>query len=217
MSDQQPPTRHADSEQGHDAILRLLDRPLDENDVRAATERVAQPLVPPGRNVDSLLVMRVGSELLALPAVDVARVTYVAAVRRIPHRTGAVIRGLCHVDGELLIRQRTRADLAGRVGLLSVGPSETRFSDVVMDREQPRNWEKSVAQEIFVDDPYMQGWASPRRAWVELPKSVPTVQHGVTSLALLLPRPASTGLPAQLQTRYQSVLREVEKAQSLIS
>jgi chemotaxis signal transduction protein len=105
MSDRQPQPLAADSAPPdyHDAILRLLNRPLSEEDVRAATERVAQPLTAPRRDVDSLLVMRVGSEHLALFAVDVARITRVAAVRRIPHRTNAVIRGLCNVNGELLI------------------------------------------------------------------------------------------------------------------
>ena len=87
----------------HGAMSRLLDRPLDDEDVRVATLRVEQPLtVSDGERV-SLLAFRLHDELLGLPAQDVVRVTHVAPVHRIPHRTNAVIRGLCNVEGELLI------------------------------------------------------------------------------------------------------------------
>lgn len=86
-----------------DAMHRLLDRPLSEEDVRQATERVAQPRTRPVRDVASLLLFRIGAERLAVRAVEVAQVTRVTAVRRIPHRSNHIIRGLCNVDGELLI------------------------------------------------------------------------------------------------------------------
>ena len=86
-----------------DAMRRLLDRPLSEDDVRQATRRVAQPQARPVRDVASLLLFRVGAERLAVPATDVARVTRVTVVRRIPHRSNHIIRGLCNFDGELLI------------------------------------------------------------------------------------------------------------------
>jgi chemotaxis-related protein WspD len=86
-----------------DAMRRLLDRPLSEEDIRQATERVAQPRTQPVLDVASLLLFRVGTERLAVPATDVARVTRVAVVRRIPHRSNHIIRGLCSVDGELLL------------------------------------------------------------------------------------------------------------------
>lgn len=85
------------------AMDRLLDRPLTDEDVRQATERVAQPRSRPVHDVASLLLFRVGAERLAVPATDVARVTRVTVVRRIPHRSNRVIRGLCNVQGELLI------------------------------------------------------------------------------------------------------------------
>lgn len=85
------------------AMDRLLDRPLTDEDVRQATERVAQPRSRPVHDVASLLLFRVGTERLAVPATDVARVTRVNVVRRIPHRSNRVIRGLCNIEGELLI------------------------------------------------------------------------------------------------------------------
>lgn len=94
------PVRDADP-QG--AMSRLLDRPLDDEDVRAATLRVEQPLTVADGELVSLLAFRVHDELLGLRAEDVVRVTRVAPVHRIPHRTNAVIRGLCNVEGELLI------------------------------------------------------------------------------------------------------------------
>ena len=94
------PTRDIDR-QG--AMSRLLDRPLDDEDVRATTLRVEQPLTVADGELVSLLAFRVHDELLGFPAEDVVRVTLVAPVHRIPHRTNAVIRGLCNVEGELLI------------------------------------------------------------------------------------------------------------------
>ncbi len=87
----------------HGAMSRLLDRPLDDEDVRAATLRVEQPLTVSDGELASLLAFRVQEELFGLPAEDVVRVTHVAPVHRIPHRTNAIIRGLCNVEGELLI------------------------------------------------------------------------------------------------------------------
>ncbi|HPM81551.1 MAG TPA: chemotaxis protein CheW [Candidatus Anammoximicrobium sp.] len=87
----------------HGAMSRLLDRPLDDEDVRAATLRVEQPLTVSDGELASVLVFRVHDELFGLPAEDVVRVTRVAPVHRIPHRTNAIIRGLCNVEGELLI------------------------------------------------------------------------------------------------------------------
>jgi len=88
----------------HDgAMARLLDRPLDDEEVRAATLRVEQPLTAADSELVSLLAFRLGEELFGIPAADVVRVTHVAPLHRIPHRSNAVICGLCNVEGELLI------------------------------------------------------------------------------------------------------------------
>jgi chemotaxis signal transduction protein len=85
------------------AILRLLDRPLTAEELHEATARVARPLEPPEKDVVRLLLVRVGDEELAFPARDVAQVTGAASVHRIPHRTNKTIRGLCNVDGDLML------------------------------------------------------------------------------------------------------------------
>lgn len=85
------------------AILRLLNRPLTDEDLRDATERIARPLAPSEGHVVSLLLFHAGNELLALPAIAVVRVTRLAAVRRIPHRSNKFIRGLCNIEGDLVI------------------------------------------------------------------------------------------------------------------
>jgi chemotaxis-related protein WspD len=86
-----------------DAMQRLLDRPLDAEDIRAATLRVEQPLAVSDRDLVSLLAFRLNDELFGLPAEDVVRVTHVASIHRVPHRSNAIIGGLCNVEGELLI------------------------------------------------------------------------------------------------------------------
>jgi chemotaxis signal transduction protein len=104
-----------------DAMLRLLDRPLDEADVRAATLRVEQPLTVSDRDLVSLLAFRVNEELFGLPGEDVVRVTGVPSIHRIPHRTNAVIRGLCCVQGELLIS----VSLPALLGMQEPEPDDT--------------------------------------------------------------------------------------------
>ncbi len=85
------------------AMSRLLDRPLTDDLLREATEQVAQPRSQPARELASALMFRIGREHLAVPATDVDRVTRVSVVRRIPHRGNRIIRGLCNIDGELVL------------------------------------------------------------------------------------------------------------------
>ncbi|MDP6113497.1 MAG: hypothetical protein QGG53_16700 [Planctomycetota bacterium] len=39
------------------------------------------------------------------------------------------------------------------------------FSNIVINGKARRDWSQNVSRDIFVDDPYMQGWASPKWAW----------------------------------------------------
>jgi chemotaxis signal transduction protein len=105
MSEQvEPPAASGDRETKlHQAMRRLLDRPADPQDVRAATLRVRQSLAVSERDQLSLLAFRVNEELLGLAGGDVIRVTHMTTIHRIPHRSNAVIRGLCNIQGELLI------------------------------------------------------------------------------------------------------------------
>ena len=85
------------------AILRLLDKPLSEGDLREATERVAKPLELAEEDVARLLVVQAGDELMGFEAVQVSQVTRATGVHRIPHRSNKIIRGLCNLDGELML------------------------------------------------------------------------------------------------------------------
>jgi chemotaxis signal transduction protein len=85
------------------AIQRLLDQPLLPDDLREATERVARPLQPPEKEILRLLAFRLSGERFAVEARSVAKVTHAVRVHRIPHRSNAIIRGFCHVDGDLLL------------------------------------------------------------------------------------------------------------------
>ena len=98
---------------GQDAIQRLLDQPLSSEELRDATERVARPLQPPEKKVLRLLVFRLHDQPFAVEARYVLKVTRAAEVHRIPHRTNTIVRGLCHLDGELLLC----ADLANLLEL----------------------------------------------------------------------------------------------------
>ena len=88
---------------GDQAIQRLLDQPLLPEDMQDATDRVARALQTPDKYVQRLLVFHLSEQSFAISAKSVARVTHAVPVHRIPHRTNALVRGLCHVDGDLLL------------------------------------------------------------------------------------------------------------------
>ncbi len=104
------------------AIQRLLDQPLLPDDLREATERVARPLQPPEKEILRLLAFQLSGERFAVEARSVAKVTYAVGIHRIPHRSNAVIRGFCHVDGDLLLC----ADLGNLLELEPANPPEPK-------------------------------------------------------------------------------------------
>ncbi len=85
------------------AILRLLDKPLSADDLRDATDRVARPLELAEQHLVRLLVFQLGGERMAVESVRVHQVTRTAGVHRIPHRSNKFLRGLCNLDGELML------------------------------------------------------------------------------------------------------------------
>ncbi len=95
------------------AILRLLDKPLTAEDLREATERVSRPLATTEEATQRLLVFREDSELMAFETAYVSQVARAAHVHRVPHRSNKMFRGLCNLDGELLLC----ADLRALLGL----------------------------------------------------------------------------------------------------
>lgn len=84
-------------------MKRLLDRPLAADDLRAHAESVGRPMAGQRKEMRSLMIVRLGAETLAFAAGDVARVQREAPVHRIPHRSNDVIRGLCNIDGDLVL------------------------------------------------------------------------------------------------------------------
>ncbi|NIP86805.1 MAG: hypothetical protein GTO03_15075 [Planctomycetales bacterium] len=85
------------------AVHRLLDRPLAEEDLAVATRQVSQPLEQMEKDVRRLLWFRLAGEDLALDVAAVAGVIRTANVHRIPHRSNNFVRGLCNVEGDLLL------------------------------------------------------------------------------------------------------------------
>jgi chemotaxis signal transduction protein len=103
-----------------DAILRLLDRPVDPADLDAGAALAALPAESAGAQSVRLLVFRIGEETAALPAKLLRRVTPVARASPIPHRTSGVLRGVCNIRGELVLC----ADLHRLLGLPARGGGE---------------------------------------------------------------------------------------------
>lgn len=120
------------------AILRLLDRPLSDDDLREATERVARPAEVAEKDLVRLLVFQLGDELLACESLQVNQVVLAAAVHRIPHRTNRIVRGLCSLGGDLLLC----ADLANLLELneptAATAASPSRRRMIVLGEERTR-------------------------------------------------------------------------------
>ena len=114
-----------------------------------------------GRLVLSRTTNNVPLEVAAVPCPTVAPGSHHL---KVDLREKGVVKG--YFNGELELLATVTNDLSGRVGLLAVSPDDVRFSEVWMDRVTQRDWERPVKVGVFADDPYMQGWASPRHAWI---------------------------------------------------
>jgi len=82
---------------------RLLDRAAPAGYLDAWGERLVAPVPSPPDDERVLLVFRVGSEWLALPASCLREVVEPRPVHRVPHRTTDALLGIVHVGGELRV------------------------------------------------------------------------------------------------------------------
>ncbi|TWU30823.1 chemotaxis protein CheW [Novipirellula artificiosorum] len=120
------------------AIQRLLDKPLSLDDLRERTRRVAMPLEMGDQDVVRLLVFQVGEELMAVKAVEVHQVTQATPVHRIPHRSNHIIRGLCNLDGDLMLCADLEKLLDLREGTRDRTKEKQRWMIVLGD--EPNHW-----------------------------------------------------------------------------
>lgn len=95
----------------------FFDRPPPPGYLEDWAERLAQPPDHPDHDLQAVVVFRLNTEWLALPAPVLAEVTPPRPVHAIPHRTNRVLLGLVTVRGQL----RLAASLHG---LLDVAPEE---------------------------------------------------------------------------------------------
>lgn len=113
----------------------LLARPLADADLDRATGELAAPISARARRAMSVLAVRVGGELFAIPSVDVAKVVPPARVHRVPHRSNDVLRGIANHDGELLMCMSleaalgiARADGRAKPALVVIGDLRDRWA-----------------------------------------------------------------------------------------
>lgn len=77
-------------------------RDVAENDLSSATSTHKTDPLPP-KNIKSLIVFRLGHEWVALPTEVFFEVTDLRPIRRIPHCSGDVLKGLVNLRGQLLV------------------------------------------------------------------------------------------------------------------
>jgi chemotaxis-related protein WspD len=116
------------------AVVRLLDRPLPDEDRRMWTEHYAQEkrVAAPART--SALLFRLGDEWLALPASAFQQIAERRALHTLPHRRLGTVLGIVNVRGELLIC----VSLARLLGLESA--AREKQSRGVFDRLLVAEW-----------------------------------------------------------------------------
>ncbi|XHR27423.1 MAG: chemotaxis protein CheW [Chthoniobacteraceae bacterium] len=86
----------------HGAAARLLDRRAPEGYRESWTERVAHARAPKLAGTRSIVIFRVGAEWLALPTACFLEVAQLRPIHSLPHRSGALVRGLTVIRGELV-------------------------------------------------------------------------------------------------------------------
>ena len=91
------------SVRGGSGALRLLDREPPPDYLREWTERIAAEKKVGDAGTISVLVFRVGVELLALPTRIFQEVAEDCTVHTIPHRTSGVVAGIVNIRGELFV------------------------------------------------------------------------------------------------------------------
>ncbi len=92
-----------DPKHNDDATYRLLDRPLSSADLDERTSRVARSLGESEHASACVMVFSLAGEQFAIAADEVGCVRQPAAVHAIPHRVNDIARGLCNIDGEIIL------------------------------------------------------------------------------------------------------------------
>ena len=85
------------------AAAQLLDRDVSEEYLREWTVHVSAEKTVTQTATKSIVIFRVGAELLALPTEVFQEVADHSAIHTLPHRRGGILNGLVNVRGELLL------------------------------------------------------------------------------------------------------------------
>jgi chemotaxis-related protein WspD len=85
------------------AAQALLDRPLSSADLAERTARFAAPKLVVEGATQSLLIFRIGHELLALPSAVVKEIADVRPIHSLPHRRTGGVLGVVNIRGELVV------------------------------------------------------------------------------------------------------------------
>jgi chemotaxis-related protein WspD len=113
----------------------LLDRAIPEEEIAAATARVAAPPRGGDGMRHALLVFRVGREWLALPMSVVREIAERRPVHSVPHRRDGAVLGVANIRGELLVC----VSLAHVLGIDRTSlPADARSRFVVLRRGEAR-------------------------------------------------------------------------------
>ncbi|HEV2681782.1 MAG TPA: chemotaxis protein CheW [Rhodanobacter sp.] len=84
-------------------VAELLDRGLDDAELREATKHVAQTAAGQELLTRSTFIFRLGLEWFGLPTSVVDEVVETRAIHTLPHRREGTMRGLVNVRGQLTI------------------------------------------------------------------------------------------------------------------
>jgi chemotaxis-related protein WspD len=95
------------------ASTRFLDAPSPKGYLEEWTQRLIAPIEETARDLQSVLIFRVGEEWLALPVPVLIEVTIPRPIHRLPHR-GGLLAGLVNIRGELQLCVHLAQVLGGK-------------------------------------------------------------------------------------------------------
>ncbi|MSR44528.1 MAG: chemotaxis protein CheW [Phycisphaerales bacterium] len=166
MSSSQPPSSPAH----HDAISRLLNRPVNSATVAQSTKESAQPRNLRREQLNNLLVVRCAAEWFAIPAECVVHVSRVSKVHMVPHRSALGFRGVTPLSGAVI----PVVDLTALLGLTQPNQALPRNARMVTVGTAQAPW-------AFEADEVPGVYALPQSAIKPLPMVVEAAPRRVSS------------------------------------
>jgi chemotaxis-related protein WspD len=140
---------------------RFLDAPSPEGYLAEWTERLIPAIELPSSDLQSVVILRLGEEWLALPVGILVEVTTVRPMHRVPHR-GGILAGIVNIRGELHLCVRLGDLLGLESRLVPSGPSRAARATAGHESDvDPETMRRSGGERFIVVRQGNESWVFP--------------------------------------------------------